>query len=451
MQNVSVPTKIPKKTAVVMGASIAGLFAARILKDYFDKVIVIDKDTLHTLPLIRKHVPQANHVHIFLAKGQQITNQLFPGFGKQLKAENSPVIKFGSSTGWLTRAGWVKEFSPTIDIFSCSRAFLEWKLRYLLKSTHIEFQDNAEVLGFVHSGASITGLKIKLQRESKEKVIQADFFVDATGRSSITPKWLNQIGFAEPKETVINAYVGYASRIYERIENIGGKWNAIYIQPAPPEDLKGGGIVPIEGGKSIVTLIGMGKNYPPTNEKKWVDYAKTLRNPIFYQAIKKSKPLSKVFSYQNIPNRMRHYENIKLPKNLVILGDSACAFNPVYGEGMTAAALGAITLENWLNSDYGKPNTFQKTLAKVNAPLWKMAIIEDMRCNETVGKSKVIHTKLLQLYMNNVFSAATRNSHVARTLTEVLHLLRPQELLINPQTISKTFLSNLTKHRGEVN
>lgn len=440
------PLKINKmKNAVVIGAGISGLLVSKVLSKYFESVIVLDKDILPSQPVNRQFVPQMTQTHIFLSKGQKIIEDFFPGFGKELDNEGLPIISIGRSMGWLNSRGWLSEFTPTIDIHGCSRAFLEWKIRSMLKKVNIEIIDNTEVTGLIYSKGMVRGVDLGAKK------LEAELVVDAGGRNSLTPKWLEQIGLSKVKETIVNPYVGYATRIYKRIMGINGKWNALYIQPAPPDNLTGGVILPIEKNMSIVSLVGMGKNYPPVDEKGWLEFSKGIRDPVFYNTIRNAKPVSQIFSYRNITNRVRHYESYKMPQNLIVIGDSVSSFNPVYGQGMTAGSLAAVAVDEWLKKickDRTMPknmdsNTFQRKLADINKPLWRMAIIEDFLCKETEGGDRNMQIRMMEFYINNIFYAATKDRKIAKELTEVMNLLRPQSTLLHLNAVFRILKDDL--------
>jgi 2-polyprenyl-6-methoxyphenol hydroxylase-like FAD-dependent oxidoreductase len=260
----------------------------------------------------------------------------------------------------------------------------------------------------------------------------ADLVVDTTGRASRAPRWLQELGCEPPKETVINAHLGYASRLYRIPENFNGGWTCAYVQSAPPKTKRGGILFRVEGDRWLVTLIGGARDYPPSDEQAFVEFAESLRDPIIADAIRSAQPVSPIRTHRGTENRVRHFDGVNLPENFVVLGDAACAFNPVYGQGMTIASLGALALRECLRERdglRGLSRRFQRRLAKVNKAPWLMATGEDYRYPETEGGSPGVMTRFMHWYMDRVMQLATRDIAVRSVLLQVFNLLIPPPAL----------------------
>jgi 2-polyprenyl-6-methoxyphenol hydroxylase-like FAD-dependent oxidoreductase len=275
--------------------------------------------------------------------------------------------------------------------------------------------------------------------------LDADLIVDATGRASRAPRWLKDLGYEPPQETTVNAHIGYASRLYRIPENFDGDWLAAYVQGAPPERKRGGILFTVEGNRWLVTLIGGGHDYPPSDEHGFLEFAESLPVPIIADAIRAAEPLAPIRTHRATENRLRHFERAKeLPENFLVLGDAACAFNPVYGQGMTIAALGALTLQECLREQqklYANPSCrglsrrFQRRLAKVNKAPWLLATGEDYRYRETEGGSPSLMTKFMHRYMNHVLQLTTRDVMVRSALLHVFSMLAPPSILFRPSNL----------------
>lgn len=282
----------------------------------------------------------------------------------------------------------------------------------------------------------------------------ADLVVDASGRNSRAPRWLEAMGYTPPKETVINSFLGYTSRLYQLPENFQRDWQGALVT-SKASGTRGGVMSAVEGNRWIVTLAGIGRDYPPTDEAGFLDFAQSLRNPIIYEAIVDAKAISPLTAYHRTENSWRHYEKLsRLPSGFVLIGDAVCAFNPVYGQGMTTAALGALTLDECLSkqlSHYADGNlvglsqNFQKQLSKIIAAPWLMATGEDFRWDTTVGGRPNLMTQLMQHYLDQVLLLAAESPDIHRLFLEVMHLLKPPSAFLQTN-IFRQVLQRIISH-----
>jgi len=222
-----------------------------------------------------------------------------------------------------------------------------------------------------------------------ETGLTADLVVDASGRDSRAPQWLASLGYTPARESTINAFSGYTTRIYQRPNGFAADWVTMHIKPTPPDSPRGGVIIPIEGDRWHVTLAGMGGDYPPTDEQGFLDFARSLPSQRLYEAIQEAEPLTKPYGYRRGENRMRHYESLpRYLEGFLAYGDSVSTLNPVYGLGMTAAALGSLALQHSLQTQRrmqaagdltGLAQSFQRQLSRAVASTWHMVTREDRR------------------------------------------------------------------------
>jgi 2-polyprenyl-6-methoxyphenol hydroxylase-like FAD-dependent oxidoreductase len=437
--------------ATVIGGSMAGLLAARALCDHFERVTIIERDRFSEGPAPRKGVPQARHLHALLNRGLRILNSFFPRLQDELLARGALVIDMANDMTWLTPAGWGVNFDSDIAIMGCSRDLLEWCVRQQLAAIpKVQFVDGCDVRALVASddGKAIRGVRIQ-SRDSgaTEQTIEGDLLVDAGGRGSRTPQWLRELGYQAPEEIAIDASLGYASRVFRRPGKLPDGRDGAYVQPAPPDDNRGGVLFPVEGDRWILTLAGYGGDYPPTDEAAFMNFARSLRSPILYDAVKDATPLSEIYSYRATENRWRCYEKLsRMPDGLIVLGDAACAFNPVYAQGMTAAALSALTLRECLadqrkrkrdGSLSGFSLRFQKKLAKVNSAPWMLATSEDFRVRGVTGGAPDRFTRFMQRYVDQVVALSTESANVRNGLLRVFNLLEAPPTLFHPTVVMK--------------
>jgi 2-polyprenyl-6-methoxyphenol hydroxylase-like FAD-dependent oxidoreductase len=435
--------------ALVIGGSIAGLLASRILWTHFDRVTVVERDSFSRGPFPRKGIPQASHTHIMLRRGADILEHLFPGIRGQLLAAGAPLVDMANDVAWLTPFGWGFRFPSELVMLACSRDLLEWSVRRRVAALpNVRFLESAEVTGLlpVAGGADyVAGVKLRFRggRGSEDEVLSADFVVDASGRSSRAPRWLKELGHEPPKESVIDAHLGYTSRLYRIPKGLDPGWKGAYVQLAPPEHTRGGALLPIEGERWMVTLAGTGGDYPPTDGRGFLEFASSMRTSAVYDAIKGAESLSRISGYRATENRIRRYDELRRqPHNFVVVGDALCSFNPVYGQGMTIAALGARVLEACLeerrdgNFD-GLSSRFQKRLTKVNAAPWALATAQDLRVRGVTGGSPGFVERYMGRYMDRVVALSTENERVRLTLLEVMNMLKFPSALFGPGVAMK--------------
>ncbi len=426
---------------IVIGGSIAGLLSARVLADYFEQVIIIDRDKFPETPQARRGVPQSVQPHVLFTKGYRILGEFFPGIEEKLNHNGALTIDWAREFKHFLEGQWAIESKQPSDIVSvtCSRYVLEWTIRQeLLKLPGINILEKTKVVGLVYDTEAdrIKGVKLH-----NRKQIQANLVVDASGRSSQAAQWLTDIGQTPAPETVINPFLGYATRRYKLPDNLQSDWKVLLISQTPPEDTRLGYLARIENGELIATLGGYGKDFPPLDEQGFLEFAQSLSEPDFYNAIANAIPTSPIYAHRATTNRKRNYDQIKLPAGLIAIGDAVCALCPVYGQGMTVSALGAKTLQAWLNkSSEGKldNNRFQKQLAKSNSPHWMLATSQDSRFPTTVGGQQSKHgtvDRLITGYMNQLLRKSASEPSLHLLFLEVSHLLRSPLSLYHPAVI----------------
>ena len=437
------------KHAIVIGASIAGLVTGRVLADYFDKVTIIERDQEIDEADFRKGVPQARHPHVLLKRGEQIIEELFPGLGRQLKDQGAIPINMGNEVAWFTFGGWRPPYESSIINLACSRPMLETAIRRRLSGlSNVSFKAGWEVTGLQTDPSHTRASAVKIRSRAgnhDQQLIEADFIVDASGRESHAPEWLESLGYIPPTETYIDAFPGYATRIYKRPANFQGRWKMLYIQPTPPADTRGGIIIPLEGDRWHATLIGMSQDYPPTDEAGYLRFARSLTNLEMYEALKEAEPLTPIIGFRSGSNRLRHYAQLpRFLENFVVLGDAAYSFNPVYGQGMAVAAMSAYELGNCLQERQNKNERLaglaeqyqQRLLGVIHLP-WQIATGEDMRWPKTTGAelNSDPAAALMQNYLTQVMFTTTKNPAVTEAFYRVMNILDDPNIFFRPDLV----------------
>jgi 2-polyprenyl-6-methoxyphenol hydroxylase-like FAD-dependent oxidoreductase len=428
----------------VVGGSIGGMVAARVLADHFDRVVIVERDLFPTGDENRPGVPHARHLHFLLKRGLMIIEELFPGVKSDLLAAGSQLVEQGEDFRMLYRWGWSPKTKVGVEICTFTRPLLESTIRqHLLELPNVEILEGYEAHGLAGDRERVTGLRIQPRnRTDGTEVItlQADLVVDTSGRPSSAPEWLKEIGCEAPDETVVDAFWGYATRIYEIPENFQADWKVIAILNRPPYQPRAGIIQPIEGNRWLVSVAGVMRDYPPTDEEGFLAFARSLSSPEVYNAISVAKPLTGIRGFRRTANRLRHFEKLsRMPEGFVALGDSVCAFNPVYGQGMTLTCIQAMELGRCLREGAGRVDglLFHKRVAKLVAASWALATGEDLRWPATQGGEINGRVRFMHWYIDNVIHLMTQDADVYRRFQLVNHMLAGPETLFHPAILGK--------------
>jgi len=424
---------------VVVGGSLAGLLAARVLSDYFSEVSVIERDLLHEHTMQRPGVPHSRHLHALLPRGLHILEAFFPGIREELESYRAIPLDVGDDVAWLTPQGWGVKFRSGIEALSCTRDLLDWTIRNrIAELKNVRLVVSREVTGLLRGEEGyIYGVRTCPRSLAQGNCIEevcGDLVVIATGRQNTIAKWFVDIGLQQPKVTTIDAHIGYASRMYRRPPQWSHAWKAIILQAAPPKVRRAGLMFPVEGDRLLVTLIGADRDYPPNHEAGFMEFARNLRNPSLYEAIRHAEPLTSIHAYRATENRQQHFERFDhWPHGLIAMGDAACAFNPVYGQGMSTAAIEAARLHSLLGENISSNNfgrTFQKEIARIIRSPWSLATSADLRFRSVEGANVNWNTRVKHWYVDRVLRAGTVDVWARRRFLEVQGMLREASAIL---------------------
>jgi flavin-dependent dehydrogenase len=441
-----------REHAIVIGGSLAGLLAARVLTGHFRKVTVLERDRFPEGPQFRPGNAQSRHLHVLWTRGLEIIEDLFPGIEAELREAGVPELGIPRDVLWLTAAGWRTRFDVT-RMLTFSRPLLDWTISRRLAG-RVDFLDRHEVTGLVPTGShgqyrNVAGVEARGTGTNRPGLpMAADLVVDASGRASRAPEWLARLGYPFPKETRVDPLLGYASRFYRIPDGFDPGWRALYLQADPPDDRRTGGLFPQEGGRWICSLSGAGRDYGPTGEHAFRSFARGLRSPVLHEAIKDAEPLTPIIGFRRTANHRRHYERFPAwPEGFVAVGDSVCAFNPIYGQGMSVAALQAVALDEALGRDPGKlAASFQKVAKRAGSGAWLVATGEDFRYRETEGSDIKVYNRIINRYVDRVVAAANVDEYVCAALLDVLALKSPPPALFRAAVLRRTLLAPV-RHR----
>ncbi len=440
--------KMSAKQAIVIGASMGGLLAARALADYYQQVTVLESDIFPNPGNHRKGVSQDRHAHGLLTRGREVLEQLFPGITQELKAQGALSADSLQQVRWFTNGGYFQKSPSDLSMLLVSRPLLESQVRKrLLSLPNIKVIENCHVLGLLTTPDQTRVVGVRLIHHqadgSSEEALNADLVVDATGRKSQSPVWLEQLGYEKPQEEQVRVGIGYTSRIYRRRpEHLQGDL-AIIVSPSLP-NWRYGVMLAQEGDRWIVTFGGYLGDRASTDETGFLEFAKSIPAQEIYEVIKEAEPLSELVPYKLPTSQRRHYETMaRFPEDYLVFGDAICSFNPVYGQGMTVAALESLALQNCLAQ--GRQNLwahFFKEAGKVVDIPWSIALNTDL-CIPQVEGTRSPMARLFSWYMVKLHVAARRDRVVASAFLHVAGLMASPQSLIHPSISLRVLWDNL--------
>lgn len=445
---ISQEERLGGRRALVMGGSIAGLAAAAVLSRHFDEVTVVERDVLDDAASLRKGTPQAQHLHALLVRGIEGFEALLPGTKAELEANGAVALQYGKSFQWYHEGGFKAPYEGGAIALAQSRPLLESVIRRKVKALrNVRIVDGTELLGLARrpDGRGVSGARIRPRREgAAEEVLEADLTVDATGRGSRAGRWLEEIGFPAPTTSEIRVDVGYASRTYARPENDPYPWRALFIFGTRAEQGRVGAISAIEGGRWTVVLGGILRDYPPSDEAGFLEFASSLPHSGIRDFMAAQKPISDIVTYRFPSHLRRHFEKLsRVAEGFVAIGDAVASFNPIYGQGMTTAILGAEALDESLRAarrELGPRNVdglsqrHHSAIARAIEVPWSMSTGEDL-ANPGVKGPRPLVFPLMRAYVERVHALAQRDSAITRTFYDVMHMLKPPSALFHPRVL----------------
>jgi len=437
--------------AVVCGASVAGLLTARVLSDYFGSVTVVERDVLPEGAIQRKGVSQGKHLHALLTRGSVVLAELLPGLFEELLASGANLIDgtdpslicarvFGHE---LCRSGTVAD-PARLTTHLASRPLLEAHVRRRVRAIpNVAFVENHDVIEPVFGDADhIAGARVVDRSTNRERVLDADLVVDATGRSARTPAFLQAHGYAGPPEQRYPVGLSYSSQFF-RIPDGALAEKMVIIAPTV-ERLTGAGVLAYEKGTVILTLIGIAGQRLPTELPHMLALADELLPASIAAALRAGEPLGGV-SAQHYPTSVwRRYDRVKrFPKGFIVIGDAVCSFNPVFGQGMTSAALQARALRDSLaEADADDVSRrYLRRAAKKLTPIWMANRINDF-ATRPVDNWRAVPQRLLNWRLEKVAVAAANDIVLTEVFLRTLALTESPLRLLRPSMLVRVIKGN---------
>jgi 2-polyprenyl-6-methoxyphenol hydroxylase-like FAD-dependent oxidoreductase len=433
---------LPSKRAVVIGGSMAGLLAARVLSDHFAEVTIVERDRFPDGADFRAAVPHGRHAHALLERGRRIVEALLPGIQDEMIAAGARLLDATRDFSWLSWFGESVRYESGLPALAVSRLMLEHHVRRrVLALPNVRVRTGAMVARLEGTADRVLGARLQ-----DGEVVASDLVVDAGGRDAATPRWLEALGVEPPTDTVVKPFLGYASRWYEPPTEPVWDRNLVMVASRPPRFTRGMALWRVERGRFIVTMMGMNADYPATNEADYLDWARSLEVPGLMDWFAAARPLGPIYGFRFEQNRLRHFERCRMPHGLIAVGDAVASFNPVYGQGMTTAAMGVELLGDVLaergTNDIGR--VYHRRLAKVLAPAWAQTTTEDLRYPGTEGRRAFAH-RIVRAYVDRVFLIASTRPNVRTALFRVLNMVDPAMHLFKPSLLLRVLFTRIPK------
>jgi 2-polyprenyl-6-methoxyphenol hydroxylase-like FAD-dependent oxidoreductase len=434
----------PKPTigdhAVVLGASMAGLLAARSLADFFDRVTVVERDALGA-GAVRRGVPQGRHLHALLPRGAQVIEEFFPGVLEELVLDGAQYfdgqdlsrLYYSVGGHLLARSGSAASFSA----YCATRPFLEGHVRRRVRDIpNVTVRDEHDIVGLTATPdhLRVTGARVLSRNTGECAVLDADLVVDATGRAAHTPGWLDGLGYDRPREDRVVVHLTYASQRLRMTADLPHEEGLLVgLVPGRP---RGVGLLHCENDTWLFTVIGIAGHEPAGDFAALCDFVDDCAPAHLLDAVRRAEPIGEPVRHKMPCSQWRRYDKLRrFPEGLLVTGDAVCSFNPVYGQGMTVAALEALALRDCLSS--GTTDLARRFFRAAAAPIrqaWQLSTNPDLALPEIEG-TPPLSARLLNGYVDRILTAAETDTVALDRFMRVTSLVDPATRLLRPAMI----------------
>ncbi|MFF9781857.1 NAD(P)/FAD-dependent oxidoreductase [Streptomyces nigrescens] len=440
-------------TAIVIGGGLAGMLAVTALIGHVDTVTVIERDRYPEGRAFRKGVPQARHLHILLRGGSLALEELLPGTVAALGEAGARRLYLSRDLLTRTPTGWQRRFDERRHLtLSVTRPVLDSVVRERVlraaagSATRVEVLEATEATGLTGDAGRVTGVRVRSRDGApggrSERELPAALVVDASGCGSRAPQWFAELGRSAPQEETVDAGIAYATRMYRPKDPATAPDAGVNV-PGWPECPRGAAYVPVEDGKWLLTLSGVRGHHPPTDAAEFTAFSATVGDPYVHELLDRAEPLSPVHGFRDTCNRRRHFERPgALPEGFLVLGDAGCTFNPVYGQGMSVAALGALAVRTTLADGGGlRPGIAaeaQRAVARAVEPAWLAAVGADRPYASPDDTKAGVGERLSTWYIARLSARASIDPVVGAAFRDVFSLTAPPTRLVAPQIFLRT-------------
>jgi len=435
--------------AVVLGGSIAGLFAAKVLADAYDEVHIVDRDKLIGVKGVRRFCPQSHQANGLLARGVQVMEELFPGLTKEMLDYGVPTGDLSGSCRWYARGFRLKQQHAGLQTLGVVRPLFEYFIRERVqKIPNVTFVEEHDILGLTTTAdnSRVTGARVQERGADTDKVIEADLVVDATGRGSRTPVWLEQFGYEKPHEERKKIDLGYVTQHFKLRPGANGFVNDVAInQIAHAGAPRGNVFFLIEDGRIELTTYGLLGDHPPTDQRGLMEWLKSLPAKDVYETLRYADPVDKAMPFKFPTTLRRHYHTLRrFPEGLLVTGDAVTTFNPVYAQGMSVAALCALVMRQHLHSGAAPvPQDYFRDLATdaIDAA-WDMTNMIDLSLPGVEG-DRTFQVRMGNWFLRRVQIAATHDGDITAAYFKAAGLVAKPDTLMKPGFALKVLWKSL--------
>ena len=433
----------PFGTAVVVGASIGGCSVAAALAPHFAEVVVVDRDELPDTPRTRKGVPHGHQFHVVTVGARLALEELFPGLTEELRAQGVPCTDPALQTRYASKFGWLKRTPSSLLMLQPTRRLLEWCVRErTAKLANVTFVPSTRVTGLLVSDGAVCGVEAVDAVTGAPRPVRADFVVDVSGRSSQAPSWLQAAGYPQPVESTVNAHWGYATTYVTVPEGWDPGYRVLYMTPTMsgegPSATRGAAMWLQEKNQVVITAQACGGDYPPGDLEGFKAYLATIESSEFLDLINEYGTSAPVVAWRNTTNRLRDYAGLtERPEGFVVIGDALAAFNPIHGQGIVVAAMGARSLghaiaeRREIGDLLGFAADFQKQVAALIQLAWEFSTGSDFNIPgvEVNGEPQDVVKTPESEYFDRVLALATEDGSIAVKFMETVQYVRSLDWL----------------------
>jgi flavin-dependent dehydrogenase len=431
----------PHRRAIVLGASIAGLLAARALSDHFQEVLLIERAELPDGPVHRSTVPQGRHAHGLLAGGADAIERLLPGLSGELAAKGCLSGDNLRDLSWIFGGARLAVGDSGVQGIAVARPVLEHAIRVrVLALSGVRITTGTRVMGLVVSEGRVTGVRTTAANGGEEQ-LSADVVVDATGRTSTLPEFLEVVGYRRPRVEEVGLATNYVSRSYARSEAHAAHGVGVLLVSSPQVP-RGGIALAIDERTWIFSQYGLGSVRPPLDPEGYLSFARSLSGPQLARILETSQPLDDAATMKFASSRRLHYEELqRLPDALFVCGDALASFNPTFGQGMTVAALQAERLQAMGHgiTEPGANRRFLRQASEIVDVAWNTAAGRAFTYEGVRGRPTAA-MRISNAYVPRVVARALADVSVATALLRTMHFLAPPSSLFAPAILAKVLL-----------